>query len=369
MEPLFAKSVPLHRQVEEYVRARIEAGEYAPGSRLPSNPALAKLTGTSVFTVQTALARLAKDGLLDRQAKKATIVAGEKKVLTCAGIFLSRPLENQNLRFFQVLHSLLREKLKEAKVNTIVWTDDRPESEQHQILPAVKRALERREVQALIVPLMYGTNKEWLQVSGVPTAALGFTLEGLKTTIKTSTHQAITQGLRYMKKQGCRSVGMISGLHVRKDRHVPDAVFEFYDEFMAAARRLGLKVKNNWVLAPDAPTDRPEVYGYEQFNKLWEQAERPEGLVVFPDLVARGVLTAVLAQGVKVPTDLQLLLHTNSEIPYPCPVPAAQFTMKVEEVADELIGMIRRQFEGQEVTPVIVENRFQAPALSPGVST
>jgi DNA-binding transcriptional regulator YhcF (GntR family) len=234
MEPVVSKSAPLHRQVEDYVRARIESGDFAPGSRLPSNPALAKLTGTSVFTVQTALARLAKEGLLDRQAKKATLVAGEKKVLTCAGIFLSRPLENQNLRFFQVLNGLLREKLKDAKVNTLVWTDDRTEEEQSQILPSLKKALEKREVQALIVPLMYGTNKVWLEASGVPTAALGFTLVGLNTTIKTSTHEAVREGLRYMKKQGCRSVGLISGMHVRKDRHVPGEVYDFYDEFLAS---------------------------------------------------------------------------------------------------------------------------------------
>lgn len=361
MEPVVAKSAPLHRQVEDYVRARIESGDFAPGSKLPSNPALAKLTGTSVFTVQTALARLAKEGLLDRQAKKATLVAGEKKVLTCAGIFLSRPLENQNLRFFQVLNGLLREKLKDAKVNTLVWTDDRTEEEQSQILPSLKKALEKREVQALIVPLMYGTNKVWLEASGVPTAALGFTLVGLNTTIKTSTHEAVREGLRYMKKQGCRSVGLISGMHVRKDRHVPGEVYDFYDEFLATAKKLGLKVQNGWVVAPDAPSDQPEVYGYEQFNKIWDQKERPDGLVVFPDLVARGVLTGVLARGVKVPEDLKLLLHANEEIPYPCPVPAAHFTMRAEELADELIAMIRRQFEGKEVTPVTVPNRFKPP--------
>ena len=46
------------------LRARVEAGEWAPGAQLPSIATLAKEHHTSRTTMQRAIARLADEGLL-----------------------------------------------------------------------------------------------------------------------------------------------------------------------------------------------------------------------------------------------------------------------------------------------------------------
>jgi len=51
-------------RVEAELRARIESGEWAPGERLPSVPALAEQHNTSRATMNRAVRRLADDGLL-----------------------------------------------------------------------------------------------------------------------------------------------------------------------------------------------------------------------------------------------------------------------------------------------------------------
>jgi GntR family transcriptional regulator len=54
-------------RIADDVRARIEAGDYPPGSRLPSLPELAAEFGVSLVTVRLALARLRQEGLIVSQ--------------------------------------------------------------------------------------------------------------------------------------------------------------------------------------------------------------------------------------------------------------------------------------------------------------
>lgn len=61
-------------QVTVIVRARITSGEYAPGSRLPSNTSLAQEFGVANRTVRKGLAPLISEGLLEVRAAWGTFV-------------------------------------------------------------------------------------------------------------------------------------------------------------------------------------------------------------------------------------------------------------------------------------------------------
>ncbi|MEW6226783.1 MAG: GntR family transcriptional regulator [Bacillota bacterium] len=70
-----AKPVPLYHQVKESLRERIEALEWPPGSRIPTEKELAAEYGVSQITVKQALARLATEGLVERYQGKGTFVS------------------------------------------------------------------------------------------------------------------------------------------------------------------------------------------------------------------------------------------------------------------------------------------------------
>ena len=55
---------PFYKQLSEFVRARIEAGDLHPGDGLPSERELADLTGLSVDTVRAAFDVLREAGLI-----------------------------------------------------------------------------------------------------------------------------------------------------------------------------------------------------------------------------------------------------------------------------------------------------------------
>jgi GntR family transcriptional regulator len=66
--------VPDFQRIEDDLRRRIGAGEFAPGSKLPSQQALAEHYDTSLQPVKTALMRLELAGLVEGQQGKGVFV-------------------------------------------------------------------------------------------------------------------------------------------------------------------------------------------------------------------------------------------------------------------------------------------------------
>lgn len=67
---------PGYQIVIDYVTARIDAGEWKPGARLPTIAELADLTATSPTTVKTAMIVLHRSGIVRGQQGKGNFVAG-----------------------------------------------------------------------------------------------------------------------------------------------------------------------------------------------------------------------------------------------------------------------------------------------------
>lgn len=65
-------------QVREFIRTEIEEGEFAPGTRIPSDIELAHLFGVERQIVRTAIDVLVKEGLLKRISEKEVYVLGKK---------------------------------------------------------------------------------------------------------------------------------------------------------------------------------------------------------------------------------------------------------------------------------------------------
>ena len=71
---------PLHISISEKLRHQIEAGDYAPGEKLPSEHDLMEVFGVSRITVRQAIANLINQGLAQSQQGKGVFVISQKKV-------------------------------------------------------------------------------------------------------------------------------------------------------------------------------------------------------------------------------------------------------------------------------------------------
>jgi GntR family transcriptional regulator len=70
-----------HRQIAAQLRARIHRGEWAPGEKLPSIPAIATAYGVAKQTVQRTIDQLRIEGLLITRPGSGTYVRGTKRRL------------------------------------------------------------------------------------------------------------------------------------------------------------------------------------------------------------------------------------------------------------------------------------------------
>jgi len=68
--------VPLYRQIQDYIREKIETKEWVTGDQIPTENQLEQQFGVSRITVVKALNRLVEEGLLRREQGRGTFVTG-----------------------------------------------------------------------------------------------------------------------------------------------------------------------------------------------------------------------------------------------------------------------------------------------------
>jgi DNA-binding LacI/PurR family transcriptional regulator len=302
--------------------------------------------------VQTALSKLCREGLLDRRARRGTYVKGDKSTLTCAGFYFDRPFSRADSAFYQALGSELRRKLGEKGVKVRVWTDEREEAEQGEPIESLKRAMEKREIQALIAPVICGNDVGWIKACEIPTAVMTGDLS-IKSGVSLDFLTILRLGLTELRKQGVRTVGVINSL-LMQDGASSSSVANFYPSLVEIMHEVGLETRNEWIRLAREYTQHFSNFGHRQFHELWELPQRPEGLIVFPDGVAVGVITAILERRIEVPQALKVVFHANDLLPYVCPFKALFLQTEVGRIADALLETVYTQLAGGKVRPVQV---------------
>ncbi len=354
--PLFPQADTAHNRILEGLRAQILAGNFAPGTRLPPVRELAANWKASVFTLQTVLGVLSKEGWLQLRHGSGTYITDPRKRFICAGIYQSWDLaETGTSAFTRNLHFALLRRLELLEKEVQVFTDSRPDEQQTQVMPALADAIRQRRIQCVISPTTNKFNARPLAELAIPTAFLSNTL---------STHLAdynamtmVPEAIRFLAVEGCRSVGIISTV---TETPKPDPLANYYALFETAARDSGLASRKEWIRRPRTHIPTHELYGYREFRKLWRLPRRPEGLVVYPDSAVQGTILAILEIGVReVTRKMRFVFHRNAHVPILCPFRATWAISDEDVLADALVDVVQRQLRGEPVSPVLLPYLFK----------
>ncbi len=93
-------SIPLHTTISETLRSQIEAGDYSPGEKLPSEHQLMATFDVSRITARRAIANLVHQGLAHTQRGKGAFVTSKQKVaysLSSPLVFLEQDLAQKGV--------------------------------------------------------------------------------------------------------------------------------------------------------------------------------------------------------------------------------------------------------------------------------
>jgi DNA-binding LacI/PurR family transcriptional regulator len=349
-----------YRRIAESLRDQILGQEYSPGQRLPSKGVLMQEWHASSFTVHSALQALIKEGWIESVRGSGTFVAQPQNRFVSAGIYHGSEICSENeTPFARRVHVALVKKFRELGKATQVFMDTRPPAEQGTLLPALADAVFHRRIQCLIFPLASRVNLPELSRLKMPTATLSSPAPSVINYDMADFFQRSAQSLA---GGGCRTVGLLSTYHAEivDGRRDP-----FYSLFRKAAHDAGLQVMENWVSTPAdfVPIPKIEREGYASFTRLWKNHDAPDGLIVYPDTMVRGVIIAILEQGVAAVTQrMKFLFHRNAHLDILCPFPVTWAISDEDALATELVAQIEKQFEGKRTSSVLLPYRLERNA-------
>jgi len=362
----FDRPKVVYRQISEQIRDLIISGRLSPGTKLPASAELATKWQTHAATIHAALTPLVKEGLLTRQPKIGTFVSKRRTRLSDVGIYYDSNIWlNQANGFKRAVHVELARLLEAERINVKVWFDPRGEKQRGKVWGDLARAVDRREVQAVIATDVPDDVVSWLQ--SLPVLASYFTYAPVRNRVLLDFDQFAEASVALLKEQGCRSAGIISILEPGKPTSAvsASASSDFYAHFTEVCQAQGIEVRSEWMRTAHGfvRDESQEEFGYKEFKQIWRQPRRPDGLVVFPDTSVPGVIMSVLEQRVDVPKDLKLVAHKHAELNFLCPLPITFLYSSTGQIARALLSQIERQFAGETCEPVLLPFRASVRGL------
>jgi DNA-binding LacI/PurR family transcriptional regulator len=340
---------PAYQTIAATLRTEILSGNLRPGDLLPSTEEFAVAWKSSYFTIHTALKTLVKEGWVERIHGRGTYVAQPEKRFLHAGIYHSLNIwSDEEATFQRRLNDCLVEKFRQMGKTTQIFIDSRPESSQDDLFSPLAQAVFQRQIQCVISPNVNSKSLPLLAKLSIPTAFM--TSQPRQPGVNFDEASYIRGAVRSLADQGCRSIGFIT--------NVPTIDGDF-TKFVREIKAAGLESRPSWMIQPPEFQHRLQEYGFHAFRQLWKLRERPQGLIVYPDVAARGVIMAVLQAGIRVPEKMKFVFHRNAHVPMLCPFPVTWATCDEYAAADGLIASIENQFAGRRPLGVLISYAFE----------
>ncbi|MDD2710301.1 MAG: GntR family transcriptional regulator [Verrucomicrobiae bacterium] len=349
------------RQIQRFIRQLIIDEKLVPGQKLPSVRELAMRWGTHPPTVYSALQASVREGHLECHTRRGFYVAEQGIPLRDVGIYYSdEAWLGREVVYPGVYYRVLKEELDRRNLRVQLWIDPRSKDERRHPWPRLVDACRNREVQAVIS--RGGTRNEFDWLSKLPVPVALETLEWFSNGVAYDMEDFIRRGLKALAAQGCRSVGLIT-LATLNEENDSDRRREragFPRLFLEMACAAGFTAQEEWcqAMAKDGEDEKSlcwhENFGRDRFLAIWNNPQRPAGLMVYPSSIVPGVLRAITETQVSVPANLKLAFHRSQEVDMESPFPITWLFTSDHEKSGALIDQIQRQQRGDPPRRILV---------------
>jgi DNA-binding LacI/PurR family transcriptional regulator len=332
----------------------ILAGEMSPGTKLPSMHELAKELDTSYFTVQSALTPLVEEGLIERRRRRGSFVCSPPTQLTSVGIVFGSDIwAGSGNDFYRTVYIALQQKLTERGMRWRVWFEPVGPRGDKDVEAEIVDLAGQRQLQCLIAPLCNRSMLAWLGRLGMPFAAI--TSREVPGRVDFDAGLLARLFVAQLAASGCESVGLITvdRKPVSASTTEEHAVL-LHAEFERAAATAGLTYRSEWCITPARHPHDLERFGYDAFKKLWSRNRRPEGMAVFPDIAARGVVAGMLELSVRAPDDIATVFHKNEGVELFSPFLATYVVSSPRQASDALIAQAARLVAGEKTETTLL---------------
>lgn len=352
------------RRIVIQLRQSILDGTYAAGAKLPNQSELADHFQVSGFTVHRSLNQLAREGFIRKRPRLGTHVVDTPPHLTnLALVFAHDPASSKPgfNKFYQAFEKVAIAYQHDTERNIFRFhgVDSHTDSQDRQRLMT---CLSTHQVAGIIFafPPFELEGSPILESPGIPRVALAAQQKYPHVpTVTTNGHSFIDRALDYLVARGRKRIAMLM---------VPgyEGKINYLNEALA---KRGLESPPHWrlILSQMAPEgarncvrllmhDRPET--------------RPDGLIIFDDNLVEEAQAGLIASGVRVPDDLEVVEHCN--FPWTKSVLSThRLGFDSNQILLTCIDLIDRQRKGETVpgqtlVPAIFEDEIEVTPLPQG---
>jgi DNA-binding LacI/PurR family transcriptional regulator len=351
-----ADSAVKYNLIADELRRQIVSNSLPPGSQLPTRLELGQHYQVSSVTVQKALDCLIQDGFVDATRRKGSFVVDRPPHLFRYGLVFHTYLPNSGhtSRYLTAManEALRIQRSSDREVVAYYSIDIHADTPDFQRLVYDLRA---HRLAGLIFP--FGPEPEILKrllppslehaigaasvLHGVGAVAVSASPEahGL-CSIDLDAHSFIDKALDYLRARGRRRVAVLSGI---------TSPSEFHRNMAAGIAARGMTTRPYWTQR--ASISEPETARNCAHLLMMPvldagEAQRPDGLIVTDDNLVEHASIGLIASGVRVGDEADVVVHCNFPWPMPSVVPVKRLGYDIRQLLEVCIASIDRYRRG-----------------------
>ena len=349
---------PKQTEIVGALRGRILSGHLQPGHRLPTLTELETEFGTSNLTAQRAIAHLRRSGYVVTRGRAGTFVSVNPPHLSqFAVVFPESPTSDGRWSQF---YTAVRQEA--ASVAARLSSKGSPEMAVSFFFADLQK--DRRKLLALVqteqlaglvfpaFPSSLGES-EIMTHQSLPRVHLTWDAEPMPGTVvvRLDYDMLFDKTLRYFAERGRRNVALMV---VSFRGANPGHLAEVFPEYV---RKYGLTTRDYW------------IQGADMYCPMWARAlaqllarsapgDRPDALLIVDDNLVQPATEGLLAAGVSVPRDMEIVGHATFPYPTPSALPIRRIGFSVTEMLAASIDVIQRLRRGEKPDLQILKPRF-----------
>lgn len=299
--------LPIHRQIEQWLRHQIETGALAPGDALPARKELGELLGgVNHLTIRQAIGSLVRDGLLFSVQGRGTFVTEKKPKQLRIGLVLPNiddEITREIARGVQEAFGETGKSPGSSDVGLVLFDSRHSEEKERQNIGHLQ---DLPLDGAIIFPVFDGDTAERLvrlKADGFPVVLVDCQIPGIEfDSVVVDNYAGSYEITKHLLKQGRNRIAWLG----RRKGYSSSA--ERYEGYRDAIADFGRPLDRSltFEIPTLAPMD-PYEAAVAKIIKGLSDENMPDAIVCNNDIVALSCISALVANGIKVPEDIAVV--------------------------------------------------------------
>ena len=328
-------------RIARHLRSKIVSGRYAPGDRLPTRRELESSYKVSTITIQSALDELHRDGFVDPQGRRGTFVSQRPPHLHQYALAFPCSQGDQRFwnRFWQALVNEASSGAFKSQFKLYFGMDDGSQDNRHR-RELTEDAVNHRLAGVIFARMPFFLDSPLLSDKGIPRVMLASSSANSIPAIYPDDHSFIDRALDILIEKERRRIAVL----------MAEDLFDSNADYIRDAfTKRKIEVPSYWL---QRVALRPAASARDVVRLLISGNPRPDGLIITDDNLTEGACMGIVAAGLSVPGDIEVVTEHNFPLPVTTPLRVRRLGFDAHLILKKCMESIDMQRRGEQPPPL-----------------